>query len=61
MLEGMAAGLHGWCALEDGRSKRLLGGIPDGARVPTEVATLERRAFQDLLNWLEMDIKKLHF
>eukprot|EP00973_Karenia_brevis_P080553 11176207-Karenia_brevis.AAC.1 len=37
--EGMAAGLPGWCKLEEARSKLLLAAIPDGAHVPKELAT----------------------
>ena len=52
--EGMAAGMPGWCALEEARSKLLLSGIPDGAHVRKEVAIRlgmwERRAFGELLN-----------
>ena len=57
-LEGMAAALPGWTALEEGRSKLLLSCIPYGAHVPTEIATrtalAERRAFGTLLNRIEM-------
>lgn len=57
-LEGMAAKLTGWSALEEGRSKLLFSAIPTGAHVATEVATrtalFERRALGDLLNRVEL-------
>lgn len=56
--EGMAARLPGWSALEEGRSRMILGGIPEGSHVDKEVAVRldlwERRAFGELLNRLEM-------
>jgi hypothetical protein len=35
---GMAAGLPGWTALEEGRSKLLFAAIPSGSHVAREVA-----------------------
>ena len=58
--EGMAAGLPGWSALEEARSRLLLSAMPEGAHVPKEVATrlalFERRAFGELLNRVELQL-----
>ena len=57
-LEGMAASMPGWSSLEEGRSKLLFSSIPTGAHVSTEVATrtalMERRAFGELVNRVEL-------
>ena len=57
---GMAAGLPGWTAIEEGRTKLLLAGIPSGAHVPQEVLRRAdlflRRSYEELLSRVELQM-----